>query len=233
MTEILPIETNSFETRIQYLLADFEAAWRGSLSAPPGNGKGNYLYVLLSMLLMELACRTCAAAKNDENLLQKFADQLDIQDSRYLNTIPAYHHRQGGYFSLPSRVPKQQGNTVLAFLFAYVRNGLAHSYSPIPLTLKNNTILDIAIGGIIEEIPTKECDSIQRTANHLSLIKEQNGHSMFIVHPGLLYFDFKTAIINSGIASISQANIPSLNRLKCTYSDLKKAIDPEGREYLK
>jgi hypothetical protein len=176
-------------TIFAFIVNDFESAWE-AVVARPGHlsGRGNFMFALQAMILLEFACRLCA----EDNTNHKLADltkALTKLEPRYFTELPGPCALARG-FKLPGTDPERK---LLAML-----NGKAHQYQSPIIKLADGDV-DIDLTGAV---PGRSLirTGRQRPRNHLRY-KVSSGDLSLYVRTDQLFLDIKMAIENSGIIS--------------------------------
>ncbi|HEY3439132.1 MAG TPA: hypothetical protein VGK29_00190 [Paludibaculum sp.] len=192
----MAIKSQPAEVVFGYIVDDFESAWN-SLVARPGyqEGGGNFMFALMSMILLEFACRVCFKDKSGEKL-QELTNALKAIDPRYfteLGTPPIKNNN--GEFTLPGAKPNP---TLLGLLFELVRNGKAHQYQSAIAGLANDKCIDIDITGAAS-FRGLNYYGRTRPPEHLGFKISVDGDLSLYVRTDQLFLDFRQAIEDSGI----------------------------------
>jgi len=85
---------------------DFEDVWNSVAWNPSALGRGNFLFAILAMALLEFACRLCSSDKNGDALMA-FSEQLQRIDRKYFRRIYGLNISSQREFVLP-HVGKEQ-----------------------------------------------------------------------------------------------------------------------------
>ena len=116
--------------------SDFETTWDALVERSKTDedfGGGNFMFSLLAMVYLELACRT-AAANSSGLVLSQFSDRLAEIEPRYFTPLPGPVRAPNG-FELPSRPGVAPDQHMLALIFDLARNGQSHMYQQICVSL--------------------------------------------------------------------------------------------------
>ena len=157
-------------------------------------GGGNFMFALLSMILLEFACRICAKDLTGRKLTA-FTSALESIERRYFTRLPG-PCVSTAEFTLPGSSP---GCHLLGMMFDLIRNGKAHQYQSAVVTLSDGQV-DIDITGAA-------CDRALRRPNrrrprrHLRYKVSNAGDLSLYIRTDQLFLDIKKAIENSGIIS--------------------------------
>jgi hypothetical protein len=225
----------SANTIFSFIVGDFEAAW-SALVARKGRhaGGGNFMFALLSMILLEFACRVCAKDKTNKKLTN-LTDALSKIEPRYFTPLP------GGWgatshFVLPGANPQCH---LLGMMFDLIRNGKAHQYQSAIVTLSDGEV-DIDLTGAASDRGLTK-PGRRRPTKHLRYKVSYSGDLCLYVRTDQLFLDFKRAIENSQITSPtdvitdvarrprpkSRRSAPSYN---FTVSDLERSLSTGGHK---
>jgi hypothetical protein len=189
-----------------YIVGDFESAW-GALVAKQGTiARGNFMFALLSMILLEFACRVCAKDATKGKLAQ-LTKALETIERRYFTPLPGSCCKTNE-FILPGQNPDSH---LLGMLFDVVRNGKAHQYqSPVVQLCDGDVDIDLtgATPGRALTTPGR-----RRPAKHLQYRVSSSGDLSLYVRTDQLFLDIKGAIEKSQIISAS-AVIMDISRPK-------------------
>jgi hypothetical protein len=178
-----------------FLTSDFEETWEALVKRATerrGNGLSdggglNYGFALIAMILLEFGCRLCGKGTNSIGTLE---NELRRVEMKYFTQIP-------GVVRLPKEFDfPAPADSLLAFLFDVIRNGKAHHYESIDVTVSNGTVI-AAIAGPNSKRSIKST-SRRRSRKHLRYKLYQN-NLLIYVRPDQLFLDFKKAIKKSGI----------------------------------
>jgi hypothetical protein len=115
----------------QFIVSDFKGAWNSvAANYSRSIGRGNFMFALQAMNLLEFASRLCA---NDSKLLGDFSIEINRIDPKYFTVLP----RLCGLtieFDLPY-IGNSKCDSLLCAIFDLIRNGLAHQYQQIIVEL--------------------------------------------------------------------------------------------------
>jgi hypothetical protein len=184
-------------TIFQFIVDDFESAW-GALVTRRGRnaGGGNFMFALLSMILLELACRVCRADTSNK----KLADLTNVVkriEPRYFTQLPGPCARTSE-FTLPGANP---GCDLLGMMFDLIRNGKAHQYQSAIVRLSDGDI-DIDLAGAASG-RSLDKPGRRRPTRHLRYKVSPSGDLYLYVRTDQLFLDIKRSIQESGVISPS------------------------------
>jgi hypothetical protein len=197
-----------------FITGDFADAWNALAMVPTDaqapwrlTHRGNYLFGMQAMVLLEWICRLCKSDATGQ-ALQDFSDALNNLEPRYFTQIPSPCRIPGcppGGFHLPSVGGVARNLLLLSMLFDLLRNGLAHRYEQIivPLTAGD---LGISLFGV-EPGHWLQTVLAFRASHHLSF--RLLGPDIIVsAHPGILFLDFKAAFENAHLAEAARGLTP-------------------------
>lgn len=215
----MPNEYN-IQTIFEYLEKDFSTAWDCIVNAdiPDGSGHGNYMFGLMTTILIEWLGRLYSG---NDNKLKKFSETLNEIDSRYFIEIPDYCPDKPGFNYLFLDKNKKR-KYLINHIFDLVRNGIAHQYNQIEATLSDNAIFTIALTGAART-KSNDLKTLQYIKNNRSNIKHFECHVgsnkiELIIDPGCLFLDLMKAVNNSDITDRNLFN--KLTRRKYDFSQI-------------
>jgi hypothetical protein len=176
------------------------------------------MFALLSMILLEFACRVCSKDTSGRKL-----DSLTVAfagiERRYFSQLPGpWGHTNE--FTLPGPNPDSH---LLGMIFDLVRNGKAHQYQSPVATLPDGDV-DIDLTGAMPD-RALEKRGRQRPAEHLCYKLSAAGDLSLYVCTDQLFLDIKQAIQESRIISPGDA-ITDIVRPKPAYSHRKSSPPP-------
>jgi hypothetical protein len=181
----------------RFIVEDFEGAWNSvAANTNPGIGRGNFMFARQAMNLLEFGAMLCEG-DNSHGALNDFSTNLNRIEPKYFTRLPSPCASTKD-FTLP-HLGNISGDLLLWALFDLIRHGLAHQYQQITAQLNNNTnflimLTGAEIGRFLNVIRT------QRPTDHLAFHVESDDLIM-VVHPAILFLDFKDAINNSALLS--------------------------------
>jgi len=151
------------------------------------------MFAMLAMIFLEFTCRLCSA-DDTGRASEEFSKELDLIDARYFTRIHGLHAPSEKEFVLPFMAKKQEHDTLVCALFDLIRNGLAHQYQQIAVTLKGKRSWAIELRG---PAPDRTFGAIHQSKlsreRHLRHQRDANGDIWMVVDPGLMFLDFKDA----------------------------------------
>lgn len=179
-----------------YIVGDFESAW-SALTAKQGPiARGNFMFALLSMILLEFACRVCAGDPTNSKLA-RLTKTLGKIERRYFTALPGRWGTTNG-FTLPGPNPDSH---LLGMMFDLVRNGEAHQYQS-PIVKLSGGDVDIDLTGAMPNRALTR-PGRRRPAKHLCYRISCSGDLSLYVRTDQLFLDIKRAIEKSRIISPS------------------------------
>lgn len=191
--------THHIESEIyDFITGDFRSCWdalaaRSKVQAP---NRGNFLFALQTMILLEWISRLCA---NDLAARQDFALELNKIDPRYFAELPGPCPAPGRDFSFPGLPGKDEQKSLLAALWDLIRNGQAHEYQDIIVNLTCGKRWVLMIKGVHPRMTLEEVDRQRPNLRHLDYQIDPNGDLLLGVHPGVLFLDLIAAVKNANL----------------------------------
>jgi len=187
-------------TLLDFLIADFETAWN-QIALLPNTvqiGRGNFMFAKLSMTVLELSCRICAADTRGDSL-KRFSSALAGLEPKYFTELP----RKGrayfdGRIPLPSISPTP-GNDLLSAMFDLVRNGQAHQYQQIQVQLEDRTTFGISVTGPSHGMNLGTLAAMPRPSEHLRIIAAAEPNVWILLRTDRFFLDLKAAIERAGL----------------------------------
>jgi hypothetical protein len=215
-----PAET--IKKRIEYLVSDFETAWTSVAALPKSEsitpGRGNFMFGMLSMVLLEVACRACKQCGAE--LMHELSNALKHRDHRYFIKNLDMGNRVKKDFDLPSLGPDKKN--LISFLFDFIRNGQSHAYYSLKTELSDGSYLRIGLTGAINGRLITEVSDEERSTRHLVMSQQHN--DTFNVRTDILYMDIREAIRAAGIHNLDSELIPFKRSSKLTLAEFKEVI---------
>jgi hypothetical protein len=203
----------------EFLCNDFKTAWDAVAAQPeePGaEGRGNFMFGLMAMVLLEWACRLCAADQNKASAsdprpvaVYDLGRALHRIRPSYFIPVVAKSKRLSGFVDgewwlppSPTAMPTKRGPwcPLLWLLWDAIRNGQAHQYQQI-VAKQSDTKLYIALDGANygKTLQTIAADPLHH-ADHLAPDPIQYLGALGIrVHPEFLYLDVRQAVIDANL----------------------------------
>ncbi|HSI20855.1 MAG TPA: hypothetical protein VLA04_04130 [Verrucomicrobiae bacterium] len=220
------------QTTFAHITGDFRSAWDALSKDDKATNRGNFMFALQAMILLEWIMRLCST---DTNARDRFLGELNKIDSRYFTRLPA----PGKEIDRELNPPRDHEWHLIWSIFDVIRNGQAHQYEQIIVTLpqKKSFAFSLAggaeLGSSLSQIPTK----IDRK-KYLGY-RVESGHGWIYLHAGLLFLDIESAILSSNILC-SGLNFPYLTRprsagsshYKFTLTQLEQALIARGHNDL-
>lgn len=177
-------------------------------------GRGNYLFALQAMVLLEWASRLCHARGT---ALEQLSFALEQRNPRYFCQLPDVVDRPSE-FDLPGPVGRSPGmGWLLQAIFDLVRNGQAHRYEQLSADLTGDSRFHIALtGATFGRTISSVADGITNVgppSNHLrvDLGGDDERDVILTVRPEVLFLDLKVAIVESGVLE-SGASVAGFKR---------------------
>ena len=177
---------------LRFIVNDFESAWEALADKPGLPGRGNFMFALQAMILLELACRVCAKDAT-RTKLSVLSDAMVSIEPRYFTRMPG-PCGAAKEFDLPG--PNADSH-LLAMLFDVVRNGKAHQYQSAIVRLADGDV-DVDITGATASHGLARAGG-RRARNHLRYKISDSGDLALYVRTDQLFLDLKKAIEDSGV----------------------------------
>lgn len=216
----MSIKRESAKTIFQFIVQDFESAWSALVATKDGHvGCGNFMFALLSMILLELACRVCAKDKSNKKLTN-LTNALTKIEPRYFTRMPGVCTTTRG-FTLPGNEPHSH---LLSMMFDLVRHGKAHQYQSAIVTLPDGEV-DIDLTGAEPGCGLTGPRRLRPT-KHLCYSVSTDGDLSLYVRTDQLFLDIKGAIDDSGIISDSDV-VTDIIRPKSGENPRASALGPK------
>lgn len=176
-----------------FIVNDFESAWDSLAANSKAKGRGNFMFALLDMILLEFASRFCSSDASGQ-ALKKLSQELCNKDEHYFTKLPTVCCRTQD-FDLP--FIKTKGDELIWAIWDLVRNGQSHQYQHIVVNLNDGKYWGISIGGaeygqfldksLLAPIPS----------SYLNYRKDKDGNIWLNLFPEILFSHLKESIINS------------------------------------
>ena len=183
------------ETIYQFIVNDFEDGWNSLAWNPSARGRGNFMFALQAMILLEFAARLCYEDPSGTALadLSRALFQVEPKYSTRLPGVCADFRE----FDLPYNSSK--GDELLWALFDLIRNGQAHQYQQIFVRLTDGKDWGISLTGAALGHHLELVSRSPRSAEHLGYSVAPQGDLWLRVCPDLLFLDLKKAVTESGL----------------------------------
>lgn len=179
----------------QYIVDDFEKTWDALVETckedPSKGGGSNFMFGLMSMVLLEFVCRVCEKSGG----IAAFETALRNIEPKYFTPLPGMVSKSA--VQLPGVAPGTNGSTLLALIFELLRNGKAHQYSSMIAQLPGGGCIDFGIAGPRIDRAIKNPARV-RPAGHLGY--QVDGSDVYVlIRPDQLFLDIKHAAEQSGV----------------------------------
>jgi hypothetical protein len=178
-----------------FITSDFEDTWNALARDASAKGRGNFMFALHSMILLEWACRLCATDLTGKWIII-LSSELHKIEPKYFTVLPGTC-RLPNEFALPSMSGKPE-TELLSAIFDLIRNGQAHQYQQILAQLSDGVAFILILTGAA---PGRELDKVRgagRVKDHLGVRRDGGGLGLKI-RPDWLYLDIKDAITRAGL----------------------------------
>jgi hypothetical protein len=216
------------EERLNFIIKDFETAWDAVAGLPSSCGsRGNFMFAMQAMILLELACRLC---NSDHSALREFSSEIEKRDPRYFWPLPAQVKLRDFPFPTSSGVdPCGPHHHILAVIFDLIRNGQAHQYRQIPATLSDGSTFGVSLTGAAENFFLRTVLSPRRPPDHLSSYREHSNDIWLIMRPDVLFLDIRDSV---RAAHLENRTLTPLKRsYKFDKQSLKDCLDRMNRKF--
>lgn len=195
------------ETIFQFIVQDFEDTWNSLSWNPSARGRGNFMFALHAMILLEFASRLCFTDAS-ENALRGLSEALFGTEQKYSTQLPGVC-ADFQEFDLPYHNTK--GDELLWLLFDLVRNGQAHQYQQMIVNLNDGKHFQIGLTGADIGQHLQYVSMRSRPTEHLAYRVGPDGDLFLVVRTDCVFLDVKNAIDKSGLLKKNLA-FPSLSR---------------------
>jgi hypothetical protein len=183
------------ETLLDFLIGDFETMWNAVAALPGARYRGNFMFALQAVALLEVASRAA-----DPRGLTALTSALRDRDRRYFTKLPGRAPRPRGV-KLPG-AGTDTDHQLLHALFDLVRNGPAHQYQPTVATLSDGQHLHFVLTGADYGL---DLESVARTERpndvHLKADIDSNRDVWVKVRTDVLFIDVRDAVRTAELPS--------------------------------
>lgn len=181
----------------EFIVRDFEDTWDALTSVQSARNRGNFMFARQAMVLLEWAARLAASDKSGATLSTLSAELHKIEP-RYFTQLPggAPTPKEFGLPSVSAANPERQ---LLWALFDLIRNGQAHQYQQIPVSLQDGKVFWVALSGAAYGFQLATAQS--RRTEHLGYKDDASGNVLLLVRTDLVFLDLKDAIERSHLLS--------------------------------
>ena len=184
------------QTIYQFIVNDFKDAWNSLAWNPSARGRGNFMFALHATILLEFAARLCSTDKSGAALKDLSAELFRIEP-KYSTRLPGACVSTKN-FTLPYKNSKE-GDELLWVIFDLVRNGQAHQYQQMIVTLKDGVDVQISLTGAEIGRHLELVTTSPRPDPHLGYKRDPQNDLWIGVCPDLLFLDIDNAITTSKI----------------------------------
>lgn len=181
-----------------FITSDFEDTWNALARDPSARGRGNFMFALQSMILLEWACRLCATDSTGK-WISLLSSELHKIDPKYFTVLPGPCRLPPNEFALPTMSGRPE-TELLAAVFDLIRNGQAHQYQQILVELSDGIWFVLILTGAAHGRDLDTVRKVGRVKDHLG-IKRDAGRLGLKVRPDWLYLDIKEAITKAGLTT--------------------------------
>jgi len=175
-------------TILDFAMGDFETAWNAVATRKESVNRGNFMFALQAMVLLEVASHICMGSPNAD----RFSLALSKRNPGYFTKLP-WRCRKPKGLTLPYRGTEPQ-RQLLHILFDLVRNGQAHQYQQIVVTIENGQHFSVTLTGADYG---RSLDSVlkdTRPPDHLRADIDEHRDVWMTVRPDVLYLDIREAV---------------------------------------
>jgi hypothetical protein len=194
---------------LSFMVGDFEAAWNALARVPEPAHRGNFMFALHSMVLMEVACRICVSDTSG-GALRSLSAALAKRDPRYFTTLPGTGAKSPREFKLPHLVDAQR--ELLPMLFDLIRNGQGHQYQQITVRLRDGADFQIAITGAESELFLDHTFKVGRPKDHLSFFGGSGEELWLKFRTDVFFLDLRDSIFEATLQDREKYEIAHLSR---------------------
>lgn len=195
-----------------FIVGDFRCAWDALAETPECTcgSRGNFMFALQATVLLEWLCRLCVS---DPAALQDFFNELQKIEPKYF-TLLDDEVEVPRDFKLPGPQPPKH---LLSALYDLIRNGNAHEYQNIVVTLTDGRKWAVGLLGVKHLSSLSVVAANRSNSRHLSYFFDSVGDLMLIVHPGVLFLDLCEAAQKANLLSRGLAITPLFRPRKSGY----------------
>jgi hypothetical protein len=186
--------SNLQPSNIHNLLArDFEDVWNSVAANPAAGGRGNFLFALDSLILLEFVGRLCWRSKR---AFRAFDQELRSIEPNYFARIPGVNlHFK--YFELPYKKSSQE---LIWALYDLIRNGQAHQYQRMFVSLADKRGWGLTLTGArYRRYVGAKSRRQSRPVRHLGYRRDREGNIWITLYPNILFSDILNAVARSQI----------------------------------
>lgn len=180
-----------------FLTRDFEGAWNALARDARPRGRGNFIFALHSMILLEWACRLCATDPTGKWIASLTSELNDIEP-RYFTVLPGTCPVPKD-FTLP-HVSATSGRELLSVMFDLIRHGQAHQYQQQLVQMLDGVTFVSILTGAAHGRTLDKVRQAGRVKNHLGT-RRASGKLGMKIRTDWLYLDIKDAIKKTGLPS--------------------------------
>lgn len=188
------------------------------------------MFVRQATILLEFAARLCTTDKTGAALndLSAALFRIEPKYSTCLSGICA----KTTDFTLP-QINSEKGDELLWVIFDLVRNGQAHTYQQIKVTLKDEVDFQISLTGAGIGRSLELVSKSPRPDDYLGYQRDQQNDLWLKVYPDLLFLDINSAITTSkllekGLAFEYLVREKTKGKYDFESSDLEKCLSSGG-----
>jgi hypothetical protein len=181
-----------------FITGDFQCAWDALAEKPESiaGNRCNFMFALQAAVLLEWVGQLC---ESDPTARSDFATELQNIEKRYFteldNTCPA-----PSTFTFPGVGPDPL-KSLLCALWDLIRNGVAHQYQDITVTLSDGKHWVLGLQGVQYGWLLSEIAATRSSLQHLAYCLDQDGDLVLFVHPGAFFLDIRDAVNRANLLS--------------------------------
>jgi hypothetical protein len=189
---------------IEFIINDFMDAWNSIAIRQDKKNlhKGNFLFALQAMILLEVICRLCYS-DTTEKAIQDFSAELRRLDSRYFIKFPGLCLRPSKHHGkIEFLLPGQGSNSrceLIAVLFDLIRNGQAHQYQQTQAKLSDGKYLLLSLTGA--DLTLDQTFACGRPIDHLQIQRIGDGDIVIKIRTDVFFHDICEAMCKSNLLS--------------------------------
>jgi hypothetical protein len=189
------------QTLYDFIVGDFEVAWNAVAAVPAivkTGHRGNFMFARQAMTLLEFAARLCTSDTSGAGL-RALSEEIEKIEHRYFTPLPSVCMNVGRDFELPSsptKGPREQ--QLLWALFDLIRNGQAHQYQQINVSLPDGKQFKIGLSGAQYGLTLNRSFAGGRPDQHLAFRLAPEGVGLDIL-TNILFLDIREAVSRANL----------------------------------
>jgi len=187
------------KTLHDFIVGDFTDAWNALAGVPGAAHRGNFMFGRQAMTLLEWAARLCKS-DGSGTALTAFRAAMEKIDSRYFTPLPGACMKGGAEFALPASPTRGHGDRQLLWaMFDLIRNGQAHQYQQINVTLTDGKEFAVGLTGASQGLFLHTSMTGGRPAQHLAYELGAAGEVILHVRTDVLFLDIRQAVADANL----------------------------------